>query len=249
MSATLSDMFRHPIKAHGHESLTSTQVNAGKTLPWDRHWAVIHEHAKTDGTAWAPCANFSRGAKVGSLMAISAVLDEDTGRVSLNHPELGTLEFDPSTEAARFLDWVAPLMPENRAASSGIVAVQDRGMTDTDFPSIALAGHASLEDLSDRLGQPLDPRRFRANFWIDGLQPWQEFEMVGETIRIGSVAFRVEERITRCRATMANPETGRTDADTLGALEAGWGHTDFGVYLVAQSSGAVSVGDHLEVVG
>ena len=249
MTTTLSDIFRHPIKAHGHEALTSTPVLEGRTLPWDRHWAVVHEHAKTDGSAWAPCANFSRGAKAGSLMAIAAELDETNATITLSHPDLGPLTFDPSSEAQKFLDWVRPLMPANRAASSGIVTVPKRGMTDTDFPSISLAGHASLNDLADQMGVSLDPRRFRANFWIDGLDPWQEFGWVGKSIRIGDVTFRVEERITRCRATMANPVTGRTDADTLGALEAGWGHTDFGVYLIAQSTGTVSTGDRVEVLG
>ena len=249
MTAALSDIFRHPIKAHGYEALTSTRVLAGRTLPWDRHWAVLHEHAKTDGTAWAPCVNFSRGAKAGSLMAISAKLDETSHQLSLTHPELGPLQFEPDTEADRFLDWVRPLMPRDRAASSGIVAVPDRGMTDTDFPSISLAGRASLAALSEKMGQPLDPRRFRANFWIEGLSPWEGFELVGQRVRIGNVTFEVRERITRCRATMANPETGKTDADTLGALEAGWGHTDFGVYLVAENSGEVATGDVFEVLG
>ena len=180
-------------------------------------------------------------------MAISAELDESARRVTLSHPDLAPLDVDPETEGDRFLDWVRPLMPENRAASHQIVAVPDRGMTDTDFPSISLGNHASLDALSDKLGQALDPRRFRANLWVKGLAPWEEFDWIGKTITIGEVAFRVEERITRCRATMANPKTGRTDADTLGALDANWGHTDFGIYLTAQSSGQLAIGDLVSV--
>lgn len=248
MTASLSEIFRHPIKAHGAEALTTIEVQAGRTLPWDRHWAVLHEHAKADGSEWAPCANFSRGAKVASLMAISATFDDQDETIRLKHPDIGELIFDPNSETSQFLDWVRPLMPENRAASAAIVSAPERGMTDTPFPSISLGNHATLDALSDRLGVTLDPRRFRANFWIKGLQPWEEFDWIGKTLRIGDVAFRVEERITRCRATMANPETGKTDADTLGALEGGWNHTDFGIYIVAEGSGRVSVGDPLEVL-
>lgn len=246
MTPHLAAIYRHPIKSHGSEALTSIEVCEGKTLPWDRHWAVLHEHAKTDATSWAPCVNFSRGAKVGQLMAISARFDEGTGILHLTHPELGDVALDPNTEAERLLEWVRPIMPKDRAASTAIVSVPDRGMTDTDFPSISLAGLASLASLADRLQTKLDPRRFRANFWIDGLTPWREFELVGKMVRIGQVEFSVEERITRCRATMANPDTGDTDADTLGALNAGWGHQDFGVYMTAQTSGSISVGDTLE---
>ena len=249
MTATLAQIWRHPIKSHGREALEQVEVTAGRTLPWDRCWAVLHDHAKTDGNSWAPCANFSRGAKAAGLMAINATLDEPTGTVTLTHPERKPLSFRPDDAAATpiFLEWVAPLMPPNLAQSSGIVRVPERGMTDTDYPSISLAGHSSLRALSDKVGQTLDPRRFRANFWVDGLGPWEEFEWVGRDITIGGIAFRVEERIGRCLATAANPETGLRDADTLGALEGGWNHRDFGVYLTATGSGDVAVGDILEL--
>ena len=250
MTATLAQIWRHPIKSHGRESLERVRVTAGRTLPWDRCWAVLHDHATADGTTWAPCANFSRGAKVAALMAINASLDEKTGTVTLTHPQRDPLDFRPDdgADTAKFLDWIAPLMPSDRARSTDIVRVPDRGMTDTEYPSISLAGHSSLRALSDKVGQKLDPRRFRANFWVDGLGPWEEFEWVGRDITIGGVAFRVEERIGRCLATAANPETGRRDADTLGALEDGWNHRDFGVYLSATGSGDVAIGDTLELV-
>jgi len=47
---------------------------------------------------------------------------------------------------------------------------------------------------------------------------------------------------------MANPETGRRDADTLGALENGWGHTDFGVYAEVTQTGMIRPGDSVEVI-
>ncbi|MGR3342290.1 MAG: MOSC domain-containing protein, partial [Paracoccaceae bacterium] len=83
---------------------------------------------------------------------------------------------------------------------------------------------------------------------IDGLAPWQEFEWIGKRLRIGSVVLMVRERIVRCLATAANPDTGYRDADTLGALKHGWGHTDFGVYAEVLSSGEVAIGDSIEVI-
>ena len=248
MTATLARIWRHPIKGHGAEALDRVEVLAGRTLPWDRAWAVIHEAAKTDGSAWAACANFSRGAKAPGLMAISARLDEADETVTLSHPDREPLTFRPddTTDLSAFLDWTRPLMPTDRAASAGIVRVDGRGMTDTDFPSISLASLASLKALSDCMGQPLDPRRFRANFWIEGLEPWHEFDWIGQTIKIGELTFRVEERIERCLATTANPETGRRDADTLGALNDGWGHQDFGIYLTALKTGELATGAAVE---
>ena len=248
MTGRLSSIWRHPIKGHGCERIARTRIVAGQTLPWDRTWAVSHEASKYDGTGWAHCANFVRGAKVADVMAITSAFDDATGRLRLDHPRIGGIDFDPKSEAQAFLDWLAPLIPPDRAAPTGLVSADARGMTDTPFPSIALIGTASLKVLSGHAGRPLDPRRFRANFWIDGLGPLEEFEWVGRSLRIGDAEFRVEQRITRCQATSANPETGRRDVDTLGVLDDAWGHTDFGVYLVAENDGLVSEGDRVEVM-
>ena len=244
MTGTLTRIDRHPIKSHGRETLSEVSVTAGQTLPWDRHWAVLHEAANAEGTEWAPCNNFSRGSKAPGLMAINAHLSEADRQVTLTHPDRPDLTFCPdrASDLSAFLNWVQPLMPADRAASQRIVSAGTRGMTDTDYASISLLNLSSIRALSDRLGQPLDPQRFRGNFWVEGLAPWEEFGWIGETIEIGNVHFRVEERIERCLATTANPETGRRDADTLGALQAGWGHRDMGVYLTALDDGNVATG-------
>jgi uncharacterized protein YcbX len=246
MSGQVTHIWRYPIKSHGREGLNSVTLTEGHTMPWDRAWAVAHEAAKTDGTDWAPCANFSRGAKAPNLMAISAKLDETREEITLSHPDRPDLTFQPDRDTDQFLDWVHPLMPVGRAASARMVRVPNRGMTDTPFPSISLNNFSSLRAFSQRIGQDLSPLRFRGNIWMDGLGPWEEFEWIGKKLRIGSVVLEVVERIERCLATTANPETGQRDADTLGALTEGWGHKDFGVHAVVIETGTVSVGDSVE---
>ncbi|PTW40830.1 MOSC domain-containing protein [Rhodovulum kholense] len=248
MTARLARIYRHPIKGHGAEALEAVDLEAGRTLPWDRTWAVAHEASRTDGTGWAPCAHFSRGAKAPQLMAIGARLDEAAGQVTLTHPDRPDLTFSPDNEGAALIDWVRPLMPGDRAASTRIVRAPGRGMTDSAFPSISLLGLASLAALSDRVGQNLSPLRFRGNFWIEGLAPFAEFDWVGQKLRLGRAVIEVRERITRCLATAANPETGERDADTLGALQAGWGHKQFGVYAEVIEGGRVALGDAVEAL-
>jgi uncharacterized protein YcbX len=117
-------------------------------------------------------------------------------------------------------------------------------MTDSAFPSVAVLSLASLRDLSARMDVELSPDRFRGNLWLDGAEPWAEEAWVGRHLTIGAATLRIEERITRCRATCTNPETGRIDADTLGALEAAFGHQDFGLYATVVTGGTIAPGDH-----
>ncbi len=245
MTGRLAQIWRHPIKAHGFEALTETLIKPGETLPWDRAWAVTHEASKpVDGT-WSHCANFSRGAKAPHLMAIRARLDTETLSLTLSHPEKDDLTFHPDQNADAFLDWIAPLMPRDRTASTGIIRATQQGMTDTSFPSISLGNLATLRVLEQQAEQPLDVRRFRINLWAEGLAPFEEFEWIGSAVQIGEVTFNAEDRITRCASTMANPDTGRRDADPVAVMDTHWGHHDFGIALVAKTGGTLTVGEHV----
>jgi uncharacterized protein YcbX len=242
----LTRICRHPIKAHGREDLASVLLSAGACLPDDRRWAVAHEAAKLS-TGWNPCSNFHRGAKAPALMAITAELRDDS--VTLRHPDLPDLTFRPDETAdlQHFLVWVARLSPADRAQPAQIISA-DRGMTDSDFPSISILCTASLDALGEKLGQPLSADRFRGNLWLAGTAPFAEFDWIGRDIQIGSAVLTVRERITRCRATMVNPETGQIDADTLGTLESAYGHKDFGVYAIVKQSGMIAVSDKAKLL-
>lgn len=248
MNGAVAHIWRHPIKSHGREALKSVLLTKGRTMPWDRTWAVLHSAAKTDGSSWAHCANFSRGAKAPALMAIAAKLDEKCGRVTLSHPNRPQLEFHPDTQADIFLEWVALLMPRDRAPSARIARVPGRGMTDTEFASLSLNNLASNRVVSQKMGTDLSPLRWRGNIWFEGLALWEEFEWISKKIRIGTAELFVREPIGRCLATTANPETGKRDANTLQILEANWGHTNFGVYGEVTKSGKIELGDKPEVL-
>ncbi|WP_422075306.1 MOSC domain-containing protein [Tranquillimonas rosea] len=245
MTATVAALWRHPIKAVGAEPLTETRMIAGQTLPGDRVWAVAHEAAKlSDG--WSPCANFNRGAKAPALMAVTARLEGDA--VRLSHPDRDDLTVSPETEPEALLDWVRPLVPEGRAAPARIIRAEARGMTDSAFPSISILNRASLSELSRAAGHAMDERRFRGNVWVEGLEPWQEFDLVDREIRLGDATLAVRERIGRCRATHADPATGSVDTDTLGLLRENFGHTQFGIYAEVIEGGPVALGDALTVL-
>jgi uncharacterized protein YcbX len=246
VEARVSALWRHPIKAHGVESVGSVTLAPGATMPWDRVWAIAHDRAKVKpgSGAWAPCVNFSRGAKSAELMAIRAEVDETEGRVTLGHPRCAPITVDPDVpeDAATLVAWVTPLSNMDRARPAFVVRA-DRGMTDSDYPSISILNRASLAALGERLGMPLAMERFRGNLWLDGLAPFAEFDLVGRDLRVGEALLRVREPISRCKATTVDPTTGVSDADTLGALRAGWGHEHFGVYAEVVEGGDVTVGD------
>ncbi|MBI1415627.1 MAG: MOSC domain-containing protein [Limimaricola sp.] len=252
MTATVAALWRHPIKSHGREALEAVTLQAGQTLPWDRAWAVTHEDSHIDpaAPAWGPSQNFMIGTRTPGLAGIWARLDEDSATVTLTHDELGeiTVAPDDRADAARLLDWVAPLCPANRSRPAAVIRLPDRGVTDTDYPSVSVMNMASHRAVADRLGSTLEPERWRGNIWLDGLAPWAEEGWIGQRLRIGTAELTIREPVVRCLHTAANPRTGQRDADTLGALDALRGERHFGLYAEVTTGGRIALGDSAEVL-
>ena len=92
------------------------------------------------------------------------------------------------------------------------------------------------------MGRPLSIHRWRGNLWFDGDGPWAEFDWIDREVQVGEAILRPVERTDRCIATTSNPDTGRRDADILGALEH-FGHQDFSVRAEVIRGGRVQIGD------
>jgi uncharacterized protein YcbX len=246
VSGRVAHLVRHPVKSAGYEMLSAARLTAGAAFPFDRTWAVAHAAARlSDPPGWASKLQFLRGWASPALMAISCVSEDAAGQITLSHPARPTESFRPDdpADAARLIDWLRPLWPANRPEPARVIRVAGQALTDQSEPLVSVNSLSSLAELSARMGRDLSPHRFRGNIWVEGWAPMAELDLVGQEITVGTAVLRVEEPIGRCRATGANPETGAQDADTLGALDAAFGHQDFGVIARVIRSGDVALGD------
>lgn len=243
----ISEIWRYPIKGHSREQINQVTLTAGATMPWDRVWAVAHANAKTDGSEWAVCANFARGSQRPGLMGTNAKVDEATGYVKLSHQDMDDLELNPDIEPQKLINWSNAFRPEDLPLAAKVIKVPGRGSTDTDYPSVSFGNMASHRAIEDKLGHSISHLRWRTNFWIEGLEPWVENDMVGKSLRVGDVEVEIRERILRCKATTANPVTGLRDTDTLAVLRE-WGHQDMGIYAQVTKGGTINIGSQVEVL-
>lgn len=244
----VAQLVRHPIKSAGFEQVAEASLTEGAAFPFDRVWAVAHAAARlSEPPGWAPKLQFLRGWGSAELMAVSCTSDERAGNVTLSHPRRPTESFTPDdpTDAARLIAWLRPLWPETRPEPARVIRVPGHALTDQDQPLVSINSISSLTELGAQIGRDLSPHRFRGNIWIEGWPPMAELDLVGQEITIGEARLRIEEPIGRCRATGANPQTGQQDADTMGALERHYGHTDFGVFARVIAGGKVAVGDEV----
>src|SRR6202008_4747210 len=77
---------------------------------------------------------------------------------------------------------------------------------------ISVINLASVRALGWAVGAEVDPLRFRANVYVDGLPAWAEDDLVvGAMAQLGAARLKMFKPIVRCIATHANPDTGVRD--------------------------------------
>lgn len=79
-----------------------------------------------------------------------------------------------------------------------------------------IIGQASLDDLNDRLAQPLPMDRFRPNFVFTGGLPYEEDAW--EAFALGDTGFRGVKPCARCAITTTDQETGVRHTEPLKTL-------------------------------
>jgi uncharacterized protein YcbX len=123
----------------------------------------------------------------------------------------------------------------------------DRGPTATLVSTAALGALAAVRGASE----PLDRRRFRMTFGIDGVAAYAEDHWIGRRVRIGDAVVQVAGNVGRCAVTTHDPDTGRASFDTLDALQESRGHLPtseplpFGVWSEVVRAGHVALGDEI----
>jgi uncharacterized protein len=137
------------------------------------------------------------------------------------------------------------------------VARCDRPGDGTDVHHVTVVSRASVEELSRQGGRegPLDPRRFRMNFELDGCTPHEEDSWGGRQVRVGEAVLRLLGEVPRCVVTTQDPGTGRKDFDTLKVIaryrapDGSRPRIPFGMYAEVDRPGAIAVGDEVELLG
>ena len=115
------------------------------------------------------------------------------------------------------------------------------------FNSLSLINLKSIKDFEEKIDKKIEFERFRGNFYVEGIEAWEERNWIGKNIMINKVSFKVESNIPRCVAINLKPKTDDNSLNLLNSLKKNYNHFDMGVYLRALNNGKIEVGDSIEV--
>jgi len=115
------------------------------------------------------------------------------------------------------------------------------------FNSISLINLNSIEDFEKKINEKVEFQRFRGNFYVDGIDAWEERNWIGKKIKINNVTFKVERNIPRCVAINLKPKTDDNTLNLLQSLKKTYNHFDMGIYLRSLNDGEVKVGNTIDI--
>ncbi len=248
--AYIAGLYRHPVKGLTPQPLTEVVLETGTAFPGDRLYAVEIGPSGFDPDAPAHISKmrFAVLARVPQLARVVSRWDAPTGELEVTAPGLDPLTVrlgQPNGDRA-LEGWLTQALGEDATAPLRVLDGRGHRFMDDPKGAVSVLNLASVRDLSDRIGRPLDPLRFRANVHVEGWEPWIENEAVPHALRLGDAMLRALKPIRRCVAVDVDPATGERDADLVSDLMRLYGHAFCGLYLSVEAGGRLAIGDPVD---
>ncbi len=261
---TVSELFIYPIKSLGGTALSSATVT-DRGFQYDRRWMLVDEqHNFITQRAFPEMA----------LLQVSIAADG----LSVQHKITGdaiSIPFVPATNATAMAQiwndtclvqfvsdkanqWFSSMlsipcrlvfMPDtsNRKVEEAYAFNNEINSLSDGYPFL-LIGQPSLDDLNDRLTEPLPMNRFRPNIVFTGGRAFIEDCL--KHVTINGINFYGVKLSSRCQITTINQDNGviaKEPLKTLALYRRKNNNVYFGQNLLHQGKGIVQVGDEIIV--
>lgn len=245
-------IYRYPIKGLTPEPLKSVTIQAGECLPFDRAYAIENGGGRFDPLQpkHLPKINFLMLMRNERMASLRSSFNDETATLTLQRDGNQVAKGQLTTPTGRQIieQFLSSYFSNELRGAPKIVHAENHTFSDVPMKCVHIVNLASVRELTRVAGREINPLRFRANLYIDGLEPWTEFNWVNKKLQIGDAELSVLLRTERCDATNVDPETAARDMSIPSLLQRQWGHTDFGIYAKVAKGGEISVNDEIRPI-
>lgn len=248
----IASLYRYPVKGMTPERLDHVTLTPGQTLPFDRAYAIENGPGRfdPDNPRHLPKISFLMLMRDERLASLKSRFNDATQVLTILRDGKQVARGDLSTPLGRKMieQFIAAFMKAELRGAPRIVSAAGHSFSDVGAKCLHIVNLASVRDLERLAGRPVDPLRFRANLYLDGVPAWDEFKWLARTLAIGAARLDVFHRTQRCDATNVDPATAARDMAIPATLSRSFGHTDFGIYAKVATAGEISAGAAVTIV-
>jgi len=245
-AAEVKALYRYPVKGLSGEALARTTLTPGDTVPGDRVYAIENGGGRFDANAprHLPKIHFLMLMRDERLATLRSKFEDSTHTLTILRDGKQVARGELSTALGRRLieQFFAAYMKRELRGSPKIVHAHGHSFSDVAAKCVHIVNLASVRALERTLSRPLDPLRFRANLYLDGLEPWVECDWLNKQIQVGPVRLAAFARTGRCEATNVDPGTGARDLAIPAQLLRTRGNAEFGIYARVVEGGELMPG-------
>src|SRR5262245_30741634 len=248
--ASLEAIYRYPVKGLSPERLTGARLEPGKTIAADRRYAIENGPSgfAPAAPAYFPKIRFLMLMRNERLARLDTHYDDTTHMLTIREAGREAARGDLSAAAGRAAieRFFAAYCADELRGPPRVLQAAGHSFSDVARKVISIVNLASVAAVETAVGAPVDPLRFRANFYVAGWPAWHEFDLLGRVLAVGAHArVKVVKRIVRCAATEVDPLTGMRDLPIPDRLDQAFGHRDCGVYAEVVTGGEIAAGDRV----
>jgi uncharacterized protein len=263
-SLNISSLYVYPIKScAGIELDTATLGRRG--ISYDREWMVVDSDGGFVTQRTIPAMALIKPRVHGQELSLVAPgMNPLTIETGDSRPVVRVSVWDDVCDARdegeAAAEWLSTFLGENlrlvRMTEGNVRhvdpdyatgALDEVGFADG-YPLLVIS-KASLDDLNDRLDQPVPMDRFRPNLVVDGALAYEEDSW--RTIRIGDIVMHAAKPCARCVVTTVDQrsgEVGKEPLRTLSTYRRVGVKVLFGQNFAHVRTGAVRLGGTVEVL-
>ena len=224
----VESLWRYPVKSLIGEKLKSLDIDA-RGVSGDREYAVSNSDGK-----FGSGKDTRRFRRVDGLFSMSAKTAGNS--VSIKFPD-GVVLTDKDSSMNDKL---------SKTLGQSVTLTKEGETSHFDDGAVHILTTSSLSLLHELLPESgIDSRRFRPNIIINSQHHDQE--LIGKTIKVGEVILEISHKTQRCRMITID-QPGLDSRPEILKLVAQQFGLNFGVYAKVVSTGAVSVGEQVEIV-
>ncbi|MFB9268993.1 MOSC domain-containing protein [Bradyrhizobium erythrophlei] len=245
--AKIAGIYRYPVKGLTPEPLPSAVLKAGQTILSDRRYAIENGPSGFDPAEpkWLAKPHFLMLQRDEWLVPLRAHFDDGSHVLTLRRDGAVVAQGDLETAEGRAAieQYFAGQHAAQIKGPPKVLASAGHSFSDVARKVVSIINLNSLRAIENIVQAPVHPLRFRANLYVEGWPAWHEFDLLDQTIAIGSARAKVVKRITRCAAVNVDPDTGARDLAIPHTLMQRLGHNECGVYAEIIADGSVAVND------
>ena len=248
----IDQIIRYPIKGFYGQNLQQAKMSQ-RGMAGDRRFGIYHpSRVKNRSPAgWSPKVNFLQMV-FEAFLGIYETSFDDAGEVftlTVEGETYGPYDLTSEQDRAALTAQIRTFGHLEDEGPLEVVEGLEQNLTDRKVPCITLCNPASLADLEEKLGRDLGRERFRMNAWFTGLDAWAEHDLVGKTLRLGTLEIEVLEPVDRCRAVNLTPGTSAWNPDDINVhMKRHYGHNNLGLLCSCVTPGTFKIGDSISIL-